>query len=481
MNQLSTNVVRQQMAFPEVATLRKGTPKVKGGSRNDFIQGSDLGNKFRVSFYPGTNDAKAAFAAAFPGTYVKYDNTYRKPGVYAEPDGFEVDRIRAMVPFRSVFDAWEWANEAHSAGRMVAKADDTHYLMLRDPNNGEYLVKSGEPFTEYQPGMKVTYERNGKQFSLPIRTVGRLKLFIPQIERMVFFTLKTTSFYDRLNIDQNLSAIEFLANTLNGGNAAGIPFFIYRREQEICWNKPDGSAQRIKKWLVNIEADPEWVKAATARMASFALTGTVTVRALAPVTESRQLTGPVSPVEPDEPGDLIEEDYGDQNYVDATPEPEEPPAQKTAQVTDEAKKPATAATAQNSGAAGNTAPKSDAGQATNKRPYQAVEFKQRFDLAVKVIEEKNHLDSIGDIHRRIVASIIDTTFNGSQTMRYEVCEWLTGYASTKDMSKAQIKTIMHIAQVVDFDDMPCAEFIQEIKWAHDAALKAKGQQVIPGM
>ncbi len=461
--QLSTNVVRQQMAFPEVATLRKGTPKVKGGQRNDFIQGSDLGNKFRVSFYPGTTDAKAAFAAAFPGTLVKYDSTYRKPGVYAEPDGFEVERIRAMVPFKSVFDAWEWANEAHSAGRMVAKADDTHYLMLRDPNTGEYLVKNGEPFMEYAPGMKVTYERGGKQYSLPIRTVGRLKLFIPQIERMVFFTLKTTSFYDRLNIDAQLSAIEFLANTLNGGNAAGIPFFIYRREQEICWNKPDGSAQRIKKWLVNIEADPEWVKAATTRMASFALTGVVTVRALAPVSESRQLTGPVSPAEVDEPGDPAEEDYGDQDFIDATPEPEEPPAPKTAP------------------APGNTTEKSDVGQATSKRPYQATEFKKKFELAVKAIAEKNHLDNIGDTHRKIVASMIDTTFDGSQTMRYEVCEWLTGNASTKDMSKAQVKALLHIAQVVEFGDMPCTEFIQEIKWAHEAALMAKGQQSMPGM
>lgn len=460
--QLSTNVVRQQMAFPEVATLRKGTPKVKGGSRNDFIQGADLGNKFRVSFYPGTNDAKAAFAAAFPGTYVKYDNTYRKPGVYAEPDGFEVERIRAMVPFRSVFDAWDWANEAHSAGRMVAKADDSHYLMLRDPSTGEYLVKNGEPFMEYAPGMKVAYERNGKQYSLPIRTVGRLKLFIPQIERMVFFTLKTTSFYDRLNIDAQLSAIEFLANTLNGGNAAGIPFFIYRREQEICWNKPDGSAQRIKKWLVNIEADPEWVKAATARMASFALTGTVTVRALAPVTESRQLTGPVAPVEVDEPGDVVEEDFGDQDFVDAEPEPEQPPAQKTA--------PAP------------TAKASDAGsQAASKRPYQPDEFKERFTKAVEAIQEKNHLENIGEMQRKIVASIIDTTFNGSKTMRYEVCEWLTGHASTKDMSKAQIKALLHVAQVIDFDDMPCPEFIQEIKWAHAEALKAKGQQTMPGL
>jgi hypothetical protein len=439
---------KQQLAFPEVAVLRKGTPKVKGSSGN-FIQGSDLGNKFRVSFYPGTTDAKAAFAAAFSGTLVKYDMTYRRPGAYAEADGFEVERIRAMVPFRSVFDAWEWANEAHSAGRMIAKADDTHYLMLRDPINGEYKVKNGEPLVEYAPGQDVVYERNGKQYRLPIRTVGRLRLFIPALERMVFVTLKTTSFYDRLNIDQQLSAIQFLANTLNNGNAAGIPFYVYRREQEVTWNKPDGSAARVKKWLVNIEADPEWVKSATSRMANFALTGDVFNR-----TPMPQLTGPVSPVEVDEPGDIVD------------PEFDEEPLTVTAQTVEETPIPAPVPV---------PAP-TPAPAAAQARPYPPEVFKDKFAQAVAVITQNNHLENIGSKQRQIVAAVLDTIFNGEKTMRYETLEWLCGKSSTKDLGAAQVKAILRILDVEDFEDAPRADAMEEFRQAHAAALIAKGQQ-----
>lgn len=461
---------KQQIAFPEVAVLRKGTPKVKG--QNGFIQGKDLGSKFRLSFYAGTTDSRNAWQQAHPESYVKYDMAYRLPGTYAEPDGFEVERLRAMVPFRSVFDAWEWANEAHSAGRMVAKADDDRYLMLRDPLTGAYLVQNGEPFREFHHGDEITYEKNGKPMKLPIRTVGRLRLFVPEIERMVFITLKTTSFYDRLNIDANLSAIQFLANTLNGGNAAGIPFYIYRREQEICWNKPDGSAQRIKKWLVNIEADPEWVKAATSRMANFALTGTVSHGLLAPVANLPLLVSPVDPWdEPDEPGDepapAPEGGLIIEGVTSSAPPPENwDPSWSAAQAAQAAPAVAT--------------PPPPAPEPALVRPYPPELFKEKFEAATAVILEKNHLEGVGAREQQIIASALDSIFGGEKTVRYEVCKWLTGHASTKEMSKAQLKALLVVMGVSDYNQPPKSEFMTEIKAAHAHALRAAGQQDLFG-
>lgn len=460
---------KQQIAFPEVAVLRKGTPKVKGGQRNDFIQGKDLGNKFRISFYPGTTDSRAAWQKAHPESAVKYDMSYRLPGVYAEPDGFEVERIRAMVPFRSVFDAWEWANEAHGAGRMVAKADDDHYLMLRDPLKGNYIVQGGEPFMEFHHGDSVTYEKNGKPMKLPIRTVGRLRLFVPELERMVFITLKTTSYYDRLNIDAHLSAIQFLANTLNGGNAAGIPFYIYRREQEICWNKEDGSAQRIKKWLVNIEADPEWVRAATSRMANFALTGEVMTRALLPAGEP--ITGSANPDESDEDAPAPEQDLGDAHDIvdgeasdideDFPPLPADWEAAKAAKQAEQPKKE----------------PAKPADPVT--RPYPPEVFKVKFETLTAAIQAKNNLGPVGEREQRIIASALDGVFSGEKTMRYEVCNWLTGHSSTKDMSKAQLRALMSVMGISDFNQAPITDSMTEFRQAHAAALVASGQTELP--
>ena len=442
---------KQQIAFPEVAVLRKGTPKVKGGQRNDFIQGSDLGQKFRISFYPGTADSRSAWQKSHPESYTKYDMTYRKPGVYAEPDGFEVTRVRAMVPFRSVFDAWEWANEAHSAGRMVAKTDDEHYLMLRDPLNGQYIVQNGEPFMEYHHGDTVKYEKNGRQMSLPIRTVGRLRLFIPELERMVFITLKTTSFYDRLNIDANLSAIQFLANTLNNGNAAGIPFYVYRREQEVTWNKPDGSAARVKKWLVNIEADSEWVKAATARMANFALTGSVNQALLAPVS-APQLSAPVDPYdEPDEPGDDVID-------AETTQQPEEP-----------ASTPPEPASAPEDKKPMNGAP----------RPYSPEDFM----VAISKVVAKYNGYSCSPKQRQLTAMLLDIALmDEGKEARHTLTRWLFGKASLKECDGAEINALLKWLNPTDNgggDTTPGPHVTAEAKAAYKQALVDEGQQEFP--
>ena len=260
------NTPRLQIAFPEVALIRKGSKKKPGKShdgRDIEVVGDDLKNLLRVEFCPGVDEK---IVAAFFDCYKT----------------FTPDRIRAMVPFRSVWKAFTSFNEAYNAGRRIAQADDEHYLMLRI--NGEYEVRNGEPFRPYHPGDLIRYERNGQSFALKLKPTNRLRLFLPEVGHLVNFTLKTTSFYDRENIKQQIGAIQAIADALNGGNAAGIPFYVYRFEREVTWNRPGGSALRVKKWLIHIEADPDWVQAAIARMSNFAFTG-------------QAFSGPVKPLE----------------------------------------------------------------------------------------------------------------------------------------------------------------------------------------
>jgi len=115
------------IAFPEVGVIRKGAEKADNG-----VVGKDLNDRFRVVFYPGAGEIAAAFFAAY--------------------DTYQPHTIRAMAPFRSVWDAWSNYNEAYNAGRMIAQADDEHYIVLRDPLTGEYQVRNGEPHRPYTPG-----------------------------------------------------------------------------------------------------------------------------------------------------------------------------------------------------------------------------------------------------------------------------------------------------------------------------------------
>ena len=114
--------------------------------------------------------------------------------------------------------------------------------------------------------------------------------------------------------------------------------------------------------------------------------------------------------------------------------------------------------------------------AKSARPYAPDMFLEKFEVAVEVITKNNHLDQIGEREQRIIASAIDGIFSGERIMRHEVCKWLTGHASTKEMSKAQLKALMHIMNINDFNQAPSMESIAEIRQAHAEALRANGQQ-----
>lgn len=265
---------RQQIAFPTVAYVRKGKPKIKiskdGREYEALAKDSDLKNKFRVHFLPGTAAAKAVFHNRHASELVQY----KAPSTI--PDGYEVEEIRAIIPSVSVWSSWRQGNTANNAGREIARADDTHYITKRDPLNGKYIVRNGEPYTRFVPGEVIRYERNGKQYEIPLKSNGQLRIVCADMVeggQLVEFVLKTSSFYDCQQIRAQLAAIQTIADTVNGGNAAGIPLRIFRMKQEILWNHADGTATRPESWLINIQAEPEWVKNVFKRMGKMALTG----------------------------------------------------------------------------------------------------------------------------------------------------------------------------------------------------------------
>ncbi len=240
---------KQNTAFPEVGTIHKGEPK----QGNRF--GADLEERFRVEFSPDTIDAQMRFYAA----YGKYYPT----------------EIRAMIVTPSVWDGWYFANETYTkSGQMIAAADDERFLHIRNPVTGEKIVNQGEPFTPYTPGDFYEYERHGKTYRAKLRPYGRLYLFLPELQTPNVLTLKTHAFYDRINIEKQLGAIQGLANALNNGNAAGIPIRVFRRKGWVTWNKPGGGAIRTEKWLVNIEPTKVWMEKAMRQLTNFASFGT---------------------------------------------------------------------------------------------------------------------------------------------------------------------------------------------------------------
>ncbi len=302
--------VKNSVQFPEIGQIRKGGVMTKSQDPSQTRPGKDLNEKFRVLFFPGNETSAEKFIAANPG------------------EGLFPTRIKAMLPFQRLDDCWVVYNEAYSAGRMLARADGEKYITLRDGQTGEYIISNGAPYKPFTVGDVVSYTgANGKRQNIKIKPVGKLYLFLPVLDRAVYMTLKTTSFYDALNIQGQLNAIESIAAGLNRGSVQGINIWIYRRPQMITWNKPDGSAVRVEKWLINIEIDVEWMKRAAERMSRFALGEGADAPAL-----PASIAGTIDPDEEDEHEDVTEGSFVDTNTEPETTIVSPKPATPTASV-----------------------------------------------------------------------------------------------------------------------------------------------------
>lgn len=301
---------KMALLFPVVGQIRKGAAKIKksrpDGSAYETV-GPDLGARFRMHFFPGSQGA---------------DEEFRKAYKVEGANDLLVERISATLTFRTVADSWACYNEAYQAGRLIAQADDEKFLRFIDPATGAVVVRDGSvigpdgrPTGEtkpYTPGESIRYERAGKTYVLKMKPYGRLRLWLPCFGRLVTVELRTTSFYDRLNVEGQLAAIEATAEALNQGNVAGIPLVIYRKIGAVLRPNENGSWARDEKYLINIEVDPAWVAVAMSRLRENAF-GPGSVAALLPSGSDHpqviEVASALQAEDGDEHDDVIEGDF----------------------------------------------------------------------------------------------------------------------------------------------------------------------------
>lgn len=246
---------RQSAAFPTVAILRKGGPKVKRDGKETM--GPDLNDRFRVDWLPGVDPAiKELFSALY-----KTD---------------QPQALRAMIAFPNVWQAWSTTNEAYWGSSRFAQADNERYLFLYNPFTWESIIVRGEPFKPFIPGEILTFEnKQSKLQAFRLRSTTRFDLFLPDLVGcFVTFQIKTRSSGDLINLRRNLAAIQAAADALGQRTgAAGIPIIVSRREDTVQWHKAPGLTVPVKKWLIDIRPDPKskWAQTFAERLAALAL------------------------------------------------------------------------------------------------------------------------------------------------------------------------------------------------------------------
>ena len=214
-------LTHREASFPLLGAIRKGAPKKPDRPGEDLTY-------FRVEFDEQEQDAAEKFASAYPD---------------------EPRELNILLPFNDVdhnFQAW---NEAYVRGGLLHRCDGDWVEYEVDPRSGDPLVLNGQ-----------LVDGGGRKACTfnTCKPSGRLKVIIPELARLAFLMFRTGSKHDIINIHSQLTA--YLQIT---GALAGIPLILKRKPYEISTpssDSPSGRARRTK-WLVSLEANPDWVAA----------------------------------------------------------------------------------------------------------------------------------------------------------------------------------------------------------------------------
>lgn len=384
----------RQLSFPSIGVIRKGAPKDERGRL-----GKDL-TYFRTEF----DEQETATAQIFKNKY-----------------GSEPREINILLPFDEIDRCWDAWIEAYTAGRMVARSDGEKFIYLIDTKTGEMLVKDGQPNKPYKPGPVGTYtDGKGKEQPIECKPVGRLKVVIPELQRLAYMTVMTTSVHDIGNISAQLEALK----TVNNGRLAGIPMVLRRRPKKISTPKPDGTRARYTKWMLSIEADPGWVRAKLLDFKHAALPG-----------NGLDFLGDGD--EPIEAEDFEQDIYEEEVYEDDIPsEPEE-----------------------------------------MERPYPPEVVKGKIQERAKTHDgETAKKEQVG-----LMVGMLEVCYagEGADLKRHEACNYLTGAASSKSMKPEFVLALLDWLKPEKLDTgeyMPDGMAIREAQAIITARLEEIGQE-----
>jgi hypothetical protein len=171
--------------------------------------------------------------------------------------GEKPNNIHILFPFDNPDDVWSAWLEAYTAGRMVARADGERFLYKVNTDTNVIEVYDGQPLMEYHDGMPVgsyVSRSTNEKVSVFCKPVGRLQVVIPELSCAAALTLVTCSKHDIMTIDSQLSAYSALTN----GRLSSVPFILKKVQRNISTPGEGGKVVRRTKWLVEIEASPEW-------------------------------------------------------------------------------------------------------------------------------------------------------------------------------------------------------------------------------
>jgi hypothetical protein len=159
---------RTSRSFLEIGRLRLGTPKTQGTP-------SEL-PYFRVEFRKDEAEAESIFRSVYGSTPT---------------------RINVRLPFSDISQFWDANYEMYGKRGMIGMADGERWIYLRSETD-EVLVRDGQPF--------MAFDKNAEPRA---KATGRLKVVVPELQRVAYLVMVTHSFYNILNLSGYVYHVDF--------------------------------------------------------------------------------------------------------------------------------------------------------------------------------------------------------------------------------------------------------------------------------
>ncbi len=233
-------------SFPEIGRIRKGEAKKLGENK----PGKDL-TYFRFDIDRNETEAIAWVKENFPK---------------------EPRELFFMLPFRTVEENYYRCREAWVGGGLLHRCSEQEHwedgaIQFERGLDGKPVVDNYRPEKICELSAIKYINRKTKQTAeAHCKSVGRLKIFFPQMERLVFFTVITTSIHDTENLYNELEGYK----NIGPRGLIGVPFILKRVPKKISVPAEDGGRMRLEKWMLHIEVHPKYASKAIRAMTAAA-------------------------------------------------------------------------------------------------------------------------------------------------------------------------------------------------------------------
>jgi len=441
-------IQQRGLKFPKIGTIRKGVkmPVL------DKETGKPMKNsRGEIKTYP-----KEVDYFVFHVDPTAQDVVER---IYAAYGTDKIKELRCFLAYPSAFDNYDYWLEAYAANQLVARSDERIITYLRDTETTETLIqdgriiahsssqtsKAGKLVNDLPLGTSLPYEKDmivavakSSGEAIVFKSHGRLSVVIPEVKRPVTFTVTTGAYwYDIPSIKSGVELVEMISQYSNPRRPANtIPIILRRVPVEAPYIGDDGQRHTKLQHPIQMEVSAD------------VFGGLLEAYANTPL--AFQLQAPTAPV--NYPVLTSGKDEGfedDDEFVEAIDDPDPFP------MPDEQEAPRNLPLPVNG----------------SERPFPPEVLLVKYAQAVEAFEKAGTKSSDRDVHT--VAAALSMIFGSNKDgtlLRHEFCQWLTGVASTKDMSSAQLLSLKRLMKLTDLGDKPCAESVTEFKDGHAAYL-----------